>query len=114
MNFKNWLDPKSILIILTILCTAYGAWYRLGTVEQGLKGFTIKMASVEADMQSLRLRIIDLENDVENHGTKLDKRESFMIKVEDTLDDHKELLIQHGSALKYQTITLDKILKKLE
>lgn len=72
------------------------------------------MASMEADMQTLRVRITNLKNDVQNQGEKLDKRENFMLKVEDTLDDYKVLLIQHGSPLKYQTQTLDKILKKLE
>ncbi len=110
----KWLDAKTIIVLCTIIGTAFVANYRLGQIEKGQTKFSIKIASVETDIQSLKLRIVGIENDVESNAEKLAERKHFMLTVEKSLEQHGAALIRQGMSLEQQSKTLEKILKKLE
>lgn len=110
----KWIDSKTLAVLATVIGTAFVANYRLGVIERGQEKFTLEIASVEADLQSLRLRIVVMENKVKMHSEKLAERKSIMATVEHVLKDHGEALIRQGLSLERQSETLEKILLKLE
>ena len=114
MMMPNWLDTKTIVVLATVIGTAFVANYRLGQLERGQGKFSLSVASVEADLQQLKLRIVGVENDVEANAEKLEDRKEFMSKVERVLQENGEILIRQGMTLKQQNETLGKILKRLE
>ena len=113
-KLPNWLDVKTLVLLGSIISAAAVSNHRLGSIETNQGKTSLKITSVEAELQLLKLEIVHVQNQVNINRSKLTEREQFMTDVTKALKEHGDTLIKTETLMQVQSDRLGEVLELLK
>jgi septal ring factor EnvC (AmiA/AmiB activator) len=113
-KLPNWLDIKTLVLLVSIGSAAAVSNYRLESIEANQGKTSLNITSVETELQSLKLAIVQVQNQVNINRDRLNAREQFVLDVTNALKQHGETLIKTETLLEVQSGRLIEVIKMLK
>lgn len=116
--FDAFKDPRFLITIGVFIAGGGVSYHRLGAVEAGQaeikREFTVQIARVETDIIALKLRLIDVENKAQYSEVELKRRELFMTKVDEKMENIISNLARFETSIHYIETNIKQISDKID